>query len=160
MQQSLQLKQAVANSAIAGECQKQMSQGNYILSACRNVTELASQLDQLSFSLKYSNIPPSFLNNTYKAYGIIRHLYYPYITENIFPPNPIQNQVEINLQLNANGTAFNVSMEAPLMNVNVTNVRLSPLAASLLQINPATSALDRIGKNLSPLFFQRKFILY
>jgi hypothetical protein len=160
MQQSFQLRQAVANSAIAIECQKQMSQGNNILSACRNVTERASQLDHHSFSLKYSNIPPSLLNYTYKAYGMIRHLSYPYITENIFPSNPIQNQVEIYLQLNANGTALNVSFEAPLMNVNITNVRLSPLAATLLQINPATSALDRIGKNLSPLSSQRKFILY
>jgi hypothetical protein len=156
MEQSLDFVQSVSECPMANECRSQMNQGNNLLSPCRNVTARANQLDQHNFKLNYNNIPTSWLNNTYKAYAVIRQLAYPYVTENIFPPNPIQNQVEININLNANSTAYNVSIEAPLMNVNFTDVRLSPLAASIIQINPENSVLDRIGELASPLYSERK----
>jgi hypothetical protein len=159
MEQSIYFKQSVAESPMAKECERQMNQGNNILSACRNVTEAANQLDRHNLQLTYKNIPASWLNATYKAYSLVRHWAYPCVTENIFPPNPKENQVEINIKLNANGTALNASIEAPLMNVNFTNVRLSPLAATVLQINPQTSVIDRIGKAASPLYYERKYIL-
>lgn len=157
MEQSLEFREALAGSPMAKECEREMSEGNSVLSFCRNVTEAASQLDQHNLKLKYSNIPTSWLGRTYRAYSVIRHLAYPYVSENIFPPEPKENQVEINLKLNSNNSALNVSIESPLMNVNITNIRLNPLAASLLQINPKTSVLDRIGKRSSPVYFERKF---
>jgi hypothetical protein len=159
MEQSLAWQQSVAESPMAKLCESQMNEGNNLLSACRNVTERANMLDVHRLTLKYSNIPQSWLNNSYKAYSAIRHWAYPYVTENIFPPNPQQNQVQISVQLNNNSTAVNVSIEAPLMNVNISNVRLNPWAAALLQQNPEYSAAERIGNAMSPLYFQRKFIV-
>jgi hypothetical protein len=159
MEQSQNFRQAVAESALAKECEQQMNQGNNLLSACRNVTELASRLDQHNFTLNYSNIPTPILKNIYSAYTVIRHLLYPYFSENIFPSNPQQNAVQIGVQINSNSSAINVTIKAPLMDVNFTNVRLSPLASSALQLNPNSKALDRIRKQISPLYWQRKFIL-
>jgi hypothetical protein len=145
---------------MAKECESQMSQKNNLLSACRNVTEKANILDLLHFTLKYSNVPNALLNSTYISYAAIRHLAYPYVTENIFPEDPQENQVEIYVRLNNNSSAFNLSIEAPLMNVNFTNVRLNPLVASLLQVNPQLPIVDRIGKLASPLYYERKIILF
>lgn len=157
MEQSLVFKQSIAESPMAKLCEAQMHEGNHLLSACRNVTEKANILDLHRFTLKYKNIPDSWINNTYKAYSAIRHSAFPYVTENIFPPNPQPNQVKLTAKLNKNSTAVNVSIEAPMMNINFTNVRLHPLAAALLQQNPDNSVVDRIGNAMSPLYFQRKF---
>jgi len=159
MEQSLAFKQSIAESPMAKLCEAQMHEGNYLLSACRNVTEKANILDLHKFTLKYKNIPDSWINNTYKAYSAIRHSAFPYVTENIFPPNPRPNQVQLTVKLNTNSTAVNVSIEAPMMNINFTNVRLNPLAATILQQNPDNSVVDRIGNAMSPLYFQRKFIV-
>jgi len=159
MEQTLAFKQSVIESPMAKLCEEQMHEGNNLLSACRNVTERANILDLHKFTLKYKNIPDSWINNTYKAYSAIRHYAFPYVTENIFPPNPQPNQVQLTVKLNKNSTAVNVSIEAPMMNINFTNVRLHPLAAALLQQNPDYSAVERIGNAMSPLYFQRKFIV-
>jgi hypothetical protein len=156
MEQSFAFKQSVAESPMAKLCESQMREGNNLLSACRNVTEKANELDLHKFTLKYDNIPDSWINNTYKAYSAIRHLAFPYVTENIFPPNPKPNQVQVKAQVNNNGTAFNVSIATPMMNINFTNVRLNPLAAAVLQYNPDDSVADRIGNAMSPLYYQRK----
>jgi hypothetical protein len=159
MEQSLEFRQAVIDSPLAEECESQMNQGNNLLSACRNATEIANRLDQLNVTLNYSNIPTSFLRKVYSAYSAIRHLLYPFHSENILPLNSPQNEVQISVQLNKNSSALNVTVKAPIMDINFTNVRLSPLAASLLQLNPANTALHRIAKQISPLLSQRKFIL-
>jgi hypothetical protein len=159
MEQSLEYKQSVAESPMAKLCEAQMHEGNYLLSACRNVTEKANVLDLLKFTLKYKNIPDSWINNTYKAYSAIRQSAFPYVTENIYPPNPQPNQVKLTAKLNKNSTAVNVSIEAPMMNINFTNVRLNPLAAALIYQNPDNSVVDRIGNAMSPLYFQRKLIV-
>lgn len=159
MEQTFAFKQSIAESPMAKLCEAQMHEGNNLLSACRNVTEKANILDLHKFTLKYKNIPDSWINNTYKAYSAIRHSAFPYVTENIFPPNPQPNQVQLTVKLNKNSTAVNVSIEAPMMNINFTNVRLHPLAAALLQQNPDNSVADRIGNAMSPLYFQRKFIV-
>jgi hypothetical protein len=159
MEQSLELRQALAESSLAKECESQMNQGNNLLSACRNATEIASRLDQHNFTLNFSNIPTPSLRNVYSVYSVIRHLLYPFHSENILPLNPPQNEVQISVQMNQNSSALNVTIRAPIMDINFTNVRLSPLVASLLQLNPDNTALDRIAKQISPLFSQRKFIL-
>lgn len=159
MEQTFAFKQSVAESPMAKLCEAQMHEGNHLLSACRNVTEKANILDLLKFTLKYNNIPDSWINNTYKAYSAIRHSAFPYVTENIFPQNPQPNRVQLTVKLNKKSTAVNVSIEAPMMNINFTNVRLHPLAAALLQQNPDKTVVDRIGKAMSPLYFQRKFIV-
>jgi hypothetical protein len=160
MEQTLAFKQFIAESHMAKLCEAQMHEGNHLLSACRNVTDKANILDLHKFTLKYKNIPDSWINNTYKAYSAIRHSAFPYVTENIFPQNPQPNQVHLTVKLNKNITAVNVSIEAPMMNINFTNVRLHPLAAALLKQNPDYSVADRIGKAMSPLYFQRKFIVF
>jgi hypothetical protein len=159
MEQSFAFKQFVAESPMAKLCESQMREGNNLLSACRNVTEQANVLDLHNFALKYNNIPDSWINYTYKAYSVLRHLAFPYVTENIFPPNPKPNQLQVNVRLNNNITAVNVSIETPIMNINFTNIRLNPLAAALLQHNAEDSAADRIGNAMSPLYYQRKFIV-
>jgi hypothetical protein len=159
MEQSLAFKQAIAESPMAKYCEAQMREGNNLLSACRNVTEKANILDLHKFTLKYNNIPDSWINNTYKAYNVIRHSAFPYVTENIFPPKPQPNQLQFYLKLNKNLTAVNVSIETPMMNINFTNVRLNPLAAALLQQYPDSSVADRFGHAMSPLYYQRKFTL-
>jgi hypothetical protein len=159
MEQTLAYKKSVAESKMAKLCEEQMREGNNLLTACRNVTKKANILDLHKYTLKYNNIPYSWINNTYKAYSLIRQSAFPYVTENIFPPNPQPNQVQFTVKLNKNSTAVNVSIETPMMNINFTNVRLHPLAAALLQLNPDKSAADRIGKAMSPLYYQRKFIV-
>jgi hypothetical protein len=156
MEQSLAFKKYVAESDMAKLCEAQMREGNNLLTACRNVTEKANILDLHKYRLKYNNIPDSWKNNTYKAYNLIRHYAFPYVTENIFPSNPQPNQVQFTVKLNKKSTAVNVSIETPMMNINFTNVRLHPLAAALLQLHPDKSVADRIGNAMSPLYYQRK----
>jgi hypothetical protein len=159
MEQSLEFRQAVAESPLAKECESQMNQGNNLLSACRNATELANRLDQQNFTLNYKNIPTPALQKIYRAYTVIRHLFYPYFSENIFPSNSSQNEVQISVKMNQNSSALSVAIKAPIMDVNFTDVRLSPLEASLFQLNPTSNALDRIAKQISPLLSPRKFAL-
>jgi hypothetical protein len=158
MEQSRELRKAVAESPLAKECEFQMKQGNNLLPACRNVTEIASRLDQLNFTLNYTNVPVGCLRKSYKAYTIFRHLLYPYMSEDIFPLNSPQNGLQISVKLNTNSTALNITVKAPAMDVNFTDVRLTPLEASLLQLNPDSTALERITKEMSPLFSERKLI--
>jgi hypothetical protein len=158
MEQSLEFRQAVAESPLANECESQMNQRNNLLPACRNATEIASRLDQHKFTLNYRNIPTPYLKKIYSVYTVIRHLLYPYFSENILPSDSPQNEVQISVQLNKNSSALSVNIKAPIMDVNFTNVRLSPLAASLLQLNPNSKVLHRIAKQISPLNSQRKFI--
>jgi hypothetical protein len=157
MEQSPELKKAIAESPLAKECLSQMKQSNNLLSACRNVTELASRLDQHNFTLNYKNMCTPALKGLYRVYAVIRHLLYPYVSENIFPINAPEKEVQIRVKINPNSTAFNVTIRAPIMDVNFTNVRLNPLTASLIQLNPDTRAMDRIAKEMSPLYFERKF---
>lgn len=160
MEQSLQFRQAFAQSPLVQECESQMNNlGNNLLSACRNAIDTASRLDQHNFKLKYNNIPLPALRKIYRVYTVIRHLLYPYFTENVLPSNPPQNEVQISVKMNENSNALSVNIKAPIMDVIFTNVRLSPLETSLFQLNPNSKALERLGKQFSPLFSQRKFTL-
>jgi hypothetical protein len=159
MEQSLELRQAVAESPIAKECESQMNQGNNLLRACRYATETATRLDQHTFMFNYRNIPTPALKEIYSVYTVIRHLLYPYFSASILPPNSLQNEVQISAKVNNNSSALSVAIQLPIMDINFTDVRLCPLAASLLQLNPNSNALDRIAKQLSPLYSQRKYIL-
>jgi hypothetical protein len=158
MGQSRELRKAIDECPLAKECESQMKQGNNLLPACRNVTEIANRLDQFNLTLNYTNVPINFLSMSYRAYTVFRHLLFPYMSEDIFPLDSPQNGLRINVTLNTNSTALNITIKAPAMDVNFTDVRLSPLEASLFQLNPDSTVLERIGKKMSPLFSQRKFI--
>jgi hypothetical protein len=157
MAQSLALRKAIAESPLAKECELQMKQGNNLLPACRNVTEIASRLDQHNFTLNYTNVPTNCLINVYRVYTVVRHLLYPYMSENILPLNAPQNGVQFNVTLNTNSSALNVTIKTPLMDTNFTNVRLTPVEAALFQLNPDSTVCERIMKTVSPLFSERKF---
>lgn len=84
------------------------------------------------------------------------HLLHPYTTENVYPENARQDAVDITVNLNEQSTALNMTMETPLVNVNLINVRLRNLARTLLNINPARTVMNRLGRNILPLYYERK----
>jgi len=139
-------------------CESQMNKKNYLLPACRNVTQEANNLDYFNFKIKYNNIPDVLKNGTYKLYSMARSLLYPYVTENIYPQNPEENAIQVIVNINEKSTAFNVTMETPAMDVNFTNIRLNQKTRAVLDINPAHTLIDRIGNSISPLYHKRKYI--
>jgi len=151
-------QKSIANSPMAKLCESQMNKKNYLLPACRNVTQAANNLDNFHFKIKFNNIPDVLKNGTYKLYSMARSWLYPYVTENIYPQNPEENAIRVIVNINEQSTALNVTMETPALNVNFTNVRLNQRTRALLDINPAHSVIDRIGNTWSPLYHNREYI--
>jgi hypothetical protein len=137
-------------------CELQMMKNNNLLPACRNVTESANNLDQYRLKITSNNVTEAQKNNTYKLYSMARYLVYPYATENIYRQSTRDDTIDITVNLNEQSTALNMTMETPLLNVNVINVRLNKLARTLLNVNPASTVMDRIGKSVLPLYYKRK----
>ena len=150
---------SIANSPMAKMCESQMNKKNHLLPACRNVTQAANNLDQYHFKIMFNNMPDVLKNATYKLYNVARRWLYPYITENIYPPHPQENEIDITMNINEHSTALNVTMETPAMNVNLNNVRLNPMAQALLNVNPARTVIDSIGNAMSPLYYSREYII-
>jgi hypothetical protein len=158
MEQSQMRRESIANSPMAKVCESQMKKKNHLLPACRHVTQAANNLDHFHFKVKFNNIPDVLKNGTYKVYSLARRWLYPYATENIYPPNPEENAVDITVDINEQSSALNVTMETPALNVNFTNVRLNPWTQALLNMNPAQTVVERIGNTMSPLYNNREYI--
>ncbi|PNF34468.1 hypothetical protein B7P43_G11248 [Cryptotermes secundus] len=149
----------IADSPMAKLCESQMMEGNYLLPACRIATESANNLDQYRLKIALNNVTEFQKNNVYILYNMARDLLRPYITENAYPQNTRDVTVHVTANLNEQSTALNMTMETPLLNVNVTNVRLSKLARSLLNINPAKTVMERIGRTVSSLYYEPSCVL-
>jgi hypothetical protein len=160
MEQSHKRKESIANSPMAKLCKSQMNMKNHLLPACRNVTQAANNLDHYHFKIMFNNIPDVLKNGTYKVYSLARRWLYPYVTENIYPQNPVKDAVHIIVDINEESTALNVTMETPAMNVNITDVRLKPCAQALFNMNPAHTIVERIGCTMSPLYHNREYTVY
>jgi len=158
MEQSKMRQKSIANSPMAKLCESQMNKKNYLLPACRNVTQAANNLDHFNFKIKFNNIPDVLKNGAYKLYSVARSLLYPYVTENNYPQNPEENSINVIVDINKKSTALNVTMETPAMDVNFTNIRLNLWTRALLDINPAHSLINRIGNSISPLYHNREYI--
>lgn len=156
MEQTKKRQKFIADSPMAKLCESQMMKKNHLLPACRNVTESANNLDQYRLKITLNNVTEFQKNNTYMLYSAARHLLRPYTTENIYPQNTRDHTVDITVNLNEQSTALNMTMESPLLNVNLINIRLSKLARTLLNINPARTVMNRIGRNVLPLYYERK----
>jgi alpha-N-acetylglucosamine transferase len=160
MEQSKKRKQSIADSPMAKLCESQMTKKNYLLPACRTVTRMANNLDQYHLKITSNKVPHVIKNLTYThIYSAARNMLYPYVTENIYPQDPQRDAIHIIANKDEQSTALNITMETPIMNVNFTNVLLNQLASSLLEINPMTSAMDRLGKLALPLYYERKFMI-
>jgi hypothetical protein len=160
MEQTAERKESIAQSPMAKLCESQMANKNNLLPACRNVTEMANNLDRYHLKITSNSVPESFKNWTYMdIYSVARHWLHPYVSENIYPQKPEQNAVDIIININERSTALNMTVETPMMNANFTNVILNQLTKSLLNMNPQLSTLDRLGSSALPLYYERKFII-
>jgi hypothetical protein len=156
LEQTKKRQKSIAESPMAKLCESQMMKKNYLLPACRNVTESANNLDQYRLQIALNNVTQFQKNNTYVLYSMARHLLHPYAMENVYPQNTREDTIDITVNLNEQSTALNMTMETPLLNVNLINVRLSKLARTLLNVNPARTLMNRIGRNVLPLYYERK----
>jgi hypothetical protein len=160
MEQTKRRQKSIADSPMAKLCESQMTKKNYLLPACRNVTQMANNFDQYHFKLTFNRVSEATKNCTYtKLYSAARNMLYPYVTENIYPQNPQQDAIDIIVNMNEQSSALNVTMETPTMNVNLSNVLLNQLTRTLLNINPQSSAMNRLGRQALPLYYERKFMI-
>lgn len=156
MEQTKKRQKSIADSPMAKLCESQMMKENHLLPACRIATESANNLDQYRLKIALKNVTEFQKNNVYMLYSMARDLLRPYSTENAYPQNTRGDTVDVTVNLNEQSTALNVTMETPLLNVNLTNVRLSKPARTLLNINPAETVMNRIGRTVFSLYYECK----
>nr|Q9U8M0.1 RecName: Full=Vitellogenin-1; Short=Vg-1; Flags: Precursor [Periplaneta americana]BAA86656.1 vitellogenin [Periplaneta americana] len=159
LQQSEERRNAIRSTPAALACMREMANGNNnLLPSCRNATEMANRLDRIRLQAKFENLSDDLINNTYKAYTWIRYFTQPYVTENIAQEqNP--GRLNINVDVNNDGTALNASVDTALMSITWTNIRLNRWTRSLVEPSPQDTALDRLAREALPLYYEPTCVL-
>jgi hypothetical protein len=156
LEQTKKRQNSIAGSPMAKLCESQMTKKNHLLPACRHVTGSVNNFDQYRFQIALNNVTEFQKNKTYMLYSMARHLLEPFTKENVYPQNTREDTIDITVNFNEQSTASNITMETPLLNVNLINARLNKLASTLLNINPARTVMNRIIRNVLPLYYERK----
>ncbi|XP_063218666.1 uncharacterized protein LOC134528927 [Bacillus rossius redtenbacheri] len=153
--QSKERQEYVSQNPMAKLCESQMAEGNNALPACRNVTAEANYMDQLDVHIKYNHLPVVLKNITYKSYSHLLYLLYPYVDEDVFSEDLVQNQIKLKAKLSPNLKELNVSLESPIVNANLEHFPLGPVSRQLLAVHPVYWAAERfsrvaLGDQLNP----------
>ncbi|KAJ8886563.1 hypothetical protein PR048_012775 [Dryococelus australis] len=157
--QSEDRRQYISQHPMAQLCESQMNEGNNALPACRNVTAEANYMDQLEILLSYYNIPVSVKNATYKFYSWLHSYTYPYIDENVFEENFIQNNIRVISKLSTDLKELNVFLESPIGNAKLEDFPLGPIVGPLFAVHPVYSAPERVSRVILADQFNEQNIL-
>lgn len=158
MQQSSEMRDYLRESPMAQQCAKQMKEGNYALPACRNVTVRANQMDQAHFSIEYENVPPAVKNATVSGLRFAQYLAYSNAYENIVDPQEQKdNRIDIDVELSEDFQKLNVSINAPAMDANFTDIDVAEWARPLVIPDPDDSVAERWGNEAMMGQYNRKY---
>lgn len=146
MQQSEQYKQQLRTHPVAKQCQQQMLQGNYQLAACQKAIRYANVLNQFKVTIDYDNLSSKAKNATEKLFNIARVAAFAHLDEDRWFSAEKKNRVQI--EANFEEAGANVTIEAPSMRAQFTNLRLSEKFASIAAPTPDQSLVDRIQNAL------------
>lgn len=157
-QQSDERKEYLRKSPTAKQCAQQMQQGNNALPACRNVTARANNLDEGYITVKYQHVPAAVKNISAQAYGLVRYLAFHNAYENtVDPQHQKDGQIDIEYEFSEDFERFNVSMNAPNLDANITNLEVPEWAQPLVAVDPVQSAARRLGREAFAGQYLRKW---
>lgn len=144
--------------------ERQQQARNLLLSG-QQLTEAikyADVLDHHTWTVEYQKVGPVAKNMTYQVYSILRHLAYPYMSENPLPEISQQQSATIQTQLwiSPDMETLNVTIKAPVGNTLFQNIRPSIFVAEILAVNPMQSPLQRLGKVILSQKYDGKFYTY
>lgn len=157
MQQTEERREYLRNHPMAKKCEEQMQHGDYQLPACQNMTARANVMDLYTVTADFHNIPVSAKNMTYKLYSAIRHLAYPYLSENVYDVRNKEDRIELEARFAPDFKSMNTTLNTPRMNVEFTNMRVNRWVRPIIALHPTQSLAERLGKKLLRDQYARKF---
>jgi len=138
--------QYVQKQSQSKQCQQEMQHENQLLSGCRNATFNANLLDKYSWTVKYDRLSEEFKNATYQVYSVLRHLGYPYMSENPMVQDHQQDhKVEIDVSFRPDLTSADVQVSSPYGDMQFHNIRVNKYARTLVVAHPTMNVARRIG---------------
>jgi hypothetical protein len=161
MQQSQKRQKYVREHPVTRQCMKQMERDqNQILPACLNATISANLLDVYKYKIKFDNVPKAVKNATYKAYEIMRYMARPQLSEDFISVDNNKNEINIQINVNPDLKSKNISIQAPIFNAEITNVRMPrPVRAFMIQ-HPQLTPDETLGNELLRMQYNRKYFSY
>lgn len=144
-ERSQQRKEYLQRHPMMQQAQREMQQGNYLQPAQQKIVKDAGVLDQYQFSMKYDNIPESIKNMTYQVYSVMRHLGYPYMSENPIKNENQQNKIDLQVNFAPDLKSVDVAVKAPVGDARFHNIRLNRYVSQALAIHPMSSAAQRVA---------------
>lgn len=95
-----------------------------------------------------SQIPDSWKNATYKAYAILRHAAYQYLSEDLISHNNPSNKLEMQVSLAPDLKSANMSIDTSLLSAEINNLRLNRFISALVAEHPEYNAHQRYAQEL------------
>lgn len=160
MQQSQRRQNFVKDHPVTKQCQKQMEkEDNRILPACLNATIAANKLDVYKYKIKFENMPKSVKNATYKAYEVLRFAFRPQLSEDVISVDNKNNEINIQINYNRDLQSKNISIQAPILNAEITNIRMPRPIRALMVQHPLFTPDESFGNELLRMQYNRKSFL-
>jgi len=106
----------------------------------------AGILDQQTWTVEWKNVGPVAKNMTYQVYSVLRHLGYPYMSEDVLVHNSERKNAQLRLRVSPDLETVTLNLETPVANVKFQDIRLNPYVANLIAINPMQTPYDRLEK--------------
>ncbi|XP_046741037.1 vitellogenin-like [Diprion similis] len=146
-EQSAELRNYLRQHPLAKQCAGQIEKGDYALPACRNMTTRANHMDEAHFTIEYKNVPRSAQNATISVYRAAQFMAYENAYENtVDPKDQEKGRIDIDLEFSEDFDFMNVSINAPAMDANFTDIEISSWAQPLFAVHPVQSAAQRLGR--------------
>lgn len=143
LQRSQERKQYLQRHPLTQLAKQQMEKGYKLQPAQQQIAKEANVLDQYYFTMKYENIPESIKNMTYQVYSVMRHLGYPYMSEDPVTQNE-QGKVNLKVNFAADLKSVDVNIQSPVGDSLFHNIRLNPYVSKALTVHPMYSSARRI----------------
>lgn len=129
------------------KCRTEMQQGIIFSSNCRNATYQAGLMDKYRFTVKYHGVPEPVKNVTYQVYSLLRHIGYPYVTENLVTEGTPKGEVELDVNFSPDLKTTTVYVSSPLGVAEFRDVHVNQCVRNVAVVHPVQTISQRLQWN-------------
>ncbi|KAJ8985867.1 hypothetical protein NQ317_006241, partial [Molorchus minor] len=159
LRRSEERKQYLKEQTIFKQCEREMSEGNYHLSACANATMTANLLDEVKINIEHENLRPDVAEQIHAMYDAMRLNYYPTLQVNWNQGTGKLNQIDVESRFDPDLAFASVSIKSSQEETKISNIAIGEWTRTLFVVHPVFHVKSRIMKEIRGLKTYRPYFV-
>lgn len=153
-------KQYLKEQEMYKQCQHEMSQGNYQLPACANMTMAFNLLDRVNVNVQYTNLEQEVVDTVKSMYEVLKLYYYPTLEVDKNQGTGQKDQIQFQARFDPDLRSVNMSIKATDHQSTINTIRVQEWAQKVFVVHPVFHLRSRVfGTGLGLHTYRRKYHL-